>query len=147
MPQPQSRPPPHFFWLIFLEPKKLFLWNPRLTATLWWTVMSWCHHTSNGPRVSGSQAPPSIKGQASGPSPGYWAIRDRGPSHASSFGAILGQKQACFEFRAKPQFPSEHRWRIWALYKECQLGLTQAAGWVKGWWTEFGWVWGKARLG
>lgn len=62
--------------------------------------------TSQKARVSGKQAPGSIKGGAS--HPGYWAMSDGGMSRGFPLGAILGQLQVCFEFREKPQYPIKH---------------------------------------
>lgn len=90
-------PPPHFFLVIFLEG---LVHNPQVKS--WGIVFCWCTphhfsvvtrdewclHTSLGARVSGSQAPGSIKGGAS--HSGYWATGDEGPSHGSPLAAIFG---------------------------------------------------------
>lgn len=86
MSQPQFRPPPQFFLVIFLEGNrpKIVKWEgeelflsmlvlPLQCGDSWWAVPP-----SQEARVSGSQAPGSIKGGAT--HPGYWAASDGGPS-------------------------------------------------------------------
>lgn len=80
--------------ILMWKGEELFFVDACLTTLVWWLAMSWCLHTSQEARVSGSQAPGSIK--AGGSHSHYWANSEGGPSRGFPLAAIFGVAAGLF---------------------------------------------------